>query len=137
MIKQVSHVCIKSTDLAATKRFYCDLLGLTVTFEFLRGTELFGFYLAAGEMTFIEVFFQDAIDPNPRANMHHICLQVEDIDDCIATIRERGGEITDKKFGGDNAYQAWMKDPSGVDIELMQYTPESSHYTGAPCPVDW
>jgi len=137
MIKQVSHICIKSVDLAATKQFYCDILGMTVTFEFLKSTELFGFYLAAGEMTFIEVFYQDAIDPNPRAGMHHICLQVEDIDTCIATVRERGADITDKKFGGDNAWQAWMKDPSGVDIELMQYTPESSHYTGVPCRVDW
>lgn len=137
MIKQVSHVCIGTTDLAATKHFYCDILGLTITFEFLKQGELFGFYLAAGEMTFIEVFIQDAIDENPRPSMKHICLQVEDIDSAITTVRERGGVITDKKFGGDNAWQAWMKDPSGVDLELMQYTPNSSHYTGAPCMVDW
>jgi glyoxylase I family protein len=137
MIKQVGHICIGSTDLAATKHFYGDILGMKITFEFLKNGELYGFYLASGNMTFIEVFTQDAIDPNPRPGMKHICLEVENLDEVIATVRERGGTVTDKKLGGDNSWQAWIKDPSGVDIEFMQYTDKSSHFTGAPCIVTW
>jgi len=69
--------------------------------------------------------------------IRHLCLEVEDLDATIAEIRMNDWEITDKKFGCDNSWQAWITDPSGVEIELMQYTEESSQFTGKPCDVDW
>ena len=136
MIRRLAHINILSNDLAATEQFYCGLLGLKKGFEFLKDGELFGFYLETGETTFIEVFLQSSFDCN-RPHIHHLCLEVEDLDATIATIRSKGGEITDKKQGGDRSWQAWMRDPAGVNIELMQYTPESSQFTGNPCIVDW
>ena len=59
------------------------------------------------------------------------------LETAIAAIRAKGWPIGDKKLGGDNAWQAWTADPSGIPIELMQYTAQSSHFTGAPCPVTW
>ena len=55
----------------------------------------------------------------------------------IQDIRGKGWEIGDKKQGGDQSWQAWMKDPDGLPIEVMQYTPESSQFTGKPCIVTW
>ena len=105
-------------------------------FEFLKDGKLFGFYLETGENTYIEVFQSGEFDCN-RPLIHHLCLEVDDLDAVIADVRSKGGEITDKKMGGDKSWQAWMRDPAGVNIELMQYTAESSQFTGNPCIVDW
>lgn len=137
LIKQLAHINILADDLAETERFYCDILGMEKGFDFLKDGELFGFYVKAGERTFIEIFHKDYVANTERPLMHHLCLEVEDLDAAIAQIRAKGWEITDKKFGGDNCWQAWITDPSGVKIELMQYTAESSQFNGNPCIVDW
>lgn len=137
LIKRLAHICIVSHDLAASERFYCDVLGMPRAFEFIRNGEKFGFYVKAGSDTYLEVFSTESAAENRGPLLKHICLEVDDIDAAIADIRARGWDIGDKKLGGDNAWQAWMKDPAGVDIELMQYTPQSSQFTGEPCIVSW
>ena len=136
MIKQVAHVCIGSTDLAKTEHFYCDILGMERGFDFLKNGELYGYYLKTGENTYIEVFTQNEVNHN-KPIIQHLCLEVEDLDAVISAVRGKGAEITDKKQGTDKSWQAWMTDPSGVRIELMQYTDESSQFTGNPCIVTW
>lgn len=135
--KRLAHLCILADDLAAAEHFYCGVLGMERGFEFIKNGSLYGFYAKAGNDTYIEIFINEGKADNRRALMQHICLEVEDIDAAIAEIRAKGWQIGDKKLGGDNAWQAWMNDPSGIPIEIMQYTPQSSHFTGAPCPVDW
>lgn len=137
MITRLAHINILSHDLAETEHFYCDILGLKKGFEFHKEGNLFGFYLETGEQTYIEVFLQTAEFESPRPLIHHLCLEVADLDTVIADVRSKGAEITDKKMGCDKSWQAWMKDPAGVNIELMQYTAESSQFTGNPCIVDW
>ena len=58
MIKRLAHVCIGATDLAETERFYRDLLVMEKAFDFFRAGRQIGFYLKAGESTFIEVFIE-------------------------------------------------------------------------------
>lgn len=41
-----------------------------------------------------------------------------------------------KRLGGDGAWQAWITDPSGVRIELMQYSEDSSQFSGKPVNLD-
>ena len=137
MIKQLAHINIGSYDLSASEDFYCNILGLNKTFDFIKDGELFGFYAAAGSTTFIEVFHEQAGGDARTKLLHHICLEVEDLDAAISEIRSKGWRISEKRMGGDNSWQAWTEDPSGVQIELMQYTNESSQFTGEPCEVDW
>lgn len=136
MIKQLAHINIGSYDLKASENFYCNILGLEKTFEFIKDGELFGFYAAAGNTTFVEVFLEEERAARTHL-LHHICLEVENLEAAIAEIRSKGWQISDKKLGGDNSWQAWIEDPSGVQIELMQYTEGSSQFTGKPCLVDW
>lgn len=137
MITRLAHICIGATNLAESEKFYCDLLGMKKVFEFIKNGEYWGFYAAAGSTTFIEVFSQEIPANYERPIIKHLCLEVEDLEAVIASIRSKGGQITDRKMGGDNTWQAWIKDPSGVDIELQQYTDKSSQFTGTPCPVTW
>jgi len=136
VIKQLAHINIGAFDLSACEDFYCNVLGMEKTFEFVREDEVIGFYLGAGNTTFIEVFRQHGGAAESSALLRHFCLEVEDIDSVIAAVRQKGWEISDKSWGADNAWQAWTKDPSGVAIELMQYTAESSQHTGAACILD-
>jgi lactoylglutathione lyase/glyoxylase I family protein len=137
MIKQLAHVCIGAKNLAETEQFYCDVLGLEKKFVFDKAGEAIGFYLALGGNSFIEVFVDSEESDGQRPLLKHFCLEVGDIDTVINTVRSKGWAISDKKFGLDNAWQAWITDPSGVAIELHQYTPESSQFTGRDCLVDW
>ena len=137
MIKQLSHINIGSYDLATSEHFYCNILGMEKTFEFFKDGEPYGFFTGAGNTTFVEVFTEENEIKDTPTIMRHLCLEVEDLEAAIAEIRVKGWEITDKKFGCDNSWQAWITDPSGVQIELMQYTKESSQFTGKPCDVDW
>ena len=134
MIKRLAHVCIFSTDLAETEAFYRQALGMERHFDFEKDGKLFGFYLKAGANTFIEVFKGD---PGDEGNIRHVALEVDDIDAAIARIRAYGATATDKKLGADQSWQSWTGDPSGVKIELHQYTAASSQLTGNKCIVDW
>jgi catechol 2,3-dioxygenase-like lactoylglutathione lyase family enzyme len=137
MIKRLAHINIGSYDLKASEDFYCNILGLEKIFEFIKDGELFGFYAGTGNTTFVEVFLQDEVRESSSSLLHHLCLEVEDLEAAILEIRAKGWEISDKIMGGDNSWQAWISDPSGVQIELMQYTNESSQFTGKPVDVDW
>lgn len=136
MFERLAHVCIGATDLAAAEHFYVNLLGMEKAFDFIRAGERFGFYVKAGATTFIEVFAQSEEPNGERPIMRHFCLQVADIDAVIAALRQRGVTVTDKKMGGDNNWQAWLSDPSGVAIELMEYNKTSTQFTGEPVVFD-
>jgi catechol 2,3-dioxygenase-like lactoylglutathione lyase family enzyme len=138
LLKRLGHVCILATNLQETLHFYTEVLGMRKVFDFLKNGELFGFYLDAGNGTYIEVFTRSAGEPPNRPLLDHICLEVDDIDAIIADLTSKNWKFTsEKKMGGDNSWQVWTADPSGVKIEFMQYTPESSQLTGNPCIVDW
>jgi catechol 2,3-dioxygenase-like lactoylglutathione lyase family enzyme len=140
MLTQVGHICLSATDILESQRFYVEVLGLRKVFEFLKENQLFGFYVAVGSNTFIEVFSQPTLDqpqPASRPLMQHFCLETDDIDAFIAAVRGKGWQISDKKMGGDNTWQAWLHDPSGVAIEVQQYTAASSQFNGQPVIVDW
>lgn len=134
MIKQLAHICIHTTDLEKTAAFYCDGLGMERHFDFERAGEWFGYYLRVGANTFIEVFQGDSGKPG---NINHVALEVSDLDAVIETLKANGAEVTAKKLGADNSWQAWTTDPNGVRIELHEYTPTSSQLTGATCIADW
>lgn len=137
MLNQLAHVCIMATDLEATERFYCELFGLKKLFHFEKEGEIIGFYIGLENRTSIEVFANVHAKTFKSPVIDHLCLEVEDMDTTIRHVRAHKHEITDKKLGCDNTWQAWMTDPSGVRIELFEYTPESSQFTGKDCVVDW
>ena len=136
MIKGIAHICIAATDLAATRRFYCDALGFRRVFDFIRGGEVIGFYIEVAKGNYIEAFRQDAVDSQGRFPISHVCFEVDDIDAVSRRIQSAGYAVTEKKLGADRSWQAWTADPSGVRIEFHQYTKESSQVTGRDCVLE-
>src|SRR4051812_24173145 len=120
MIKALAHVCIFSKDLDRSREFYCGALGLRRHFDFFKGGALFGFYLQVSAGQFIEVFKTEASEEIRRQRIHHLCLEVENIDELRDTLIKHGVEVTAKKLGCDQTWQCWCKDPDGVDVEFQQ-----------------
>ena len=136
MIHQLAHVCFTTTDLEATVRFYHEILGLEVTFHFLKKDEKIGCYFHAGKQTFLECFVrgEGAI---VQGDIKHFCLQTLDIAALEASLQAAGVETRGRKMGADGSHQFWCSDPNGIDIEFQEYTPESRQLTGKDCRVDW
>ena len=147
MIKQLAHLCFKTSDLDRATEFYCGKLGATLKFRYLNPQRKpMGCYFAFGENTFVEIFdHADAhrrsksakpLEPleEPRdpwlARYNHFCFQVEDLDHYVCLLESRGVTVTGRKTGNDHSRQAWVKDPDGNLIELQEYTPLSRQFTG-------
>ncbi len=136
-VKQVAHVCIFAKDLAETRDFYRDVLGMDIQFNFTRDGSWYGFYLNAGGRSHVEVFLKPEAEYSATNQINHFCLEVESIDAAVEHIRGLGVEVSDQKKAVDETWQAWVTDPNGVRIELFEYTDRSSQFTGADCVANW
>lgn len=137
LIKQVAHVCIFAHDLKATEDFWSGVLGMPVAFRFTRNGAPYGFYLTAGGKTNIEVFHKTEPAFAESNQINHICLEVNSLDEAVAAIRAKGVQVTDKKLGVDDTWQAWTADPNGVRIELFEYTDKSAQFVGGDRVANW
>lgn len=137
MIKGIAHVCIGCKDLAEVERFYCNALGFTKRFEFVKNGKVIGFYLQVVPNVYLEFFQADSV-PNAGGPIRHLCLETDDIDGVIARLKSCGYKVGEKKMGADHSMQVWAGDaPDGVAIEFHQYNEESSQRTGRNCEVTW
>lgn len=133
----LAHVCLRTTDLEQTRRFYCDGIGCRQVFRFLLSGKEVGFYLAINGHSFLEVFRVDAVILNERSPINHLCLQVDDIDTTIARLERHGyAPVSPKQLGADRSYQVWFTDPDGASVEFHEYTAESCQRSGADCHLD-
>jgi len=62
----------------------------------------------------------------------HFCLEVTGLDVYREKLLSRGVAVTEITLGMDNSRQAWITDPDGNSIELMEYGPSSLQLTGRP-----
>ncbi|HVX80873.1 MAG TPA: VOC family protein [Devosiaceae bacterium] len=137
IIRQIAHVCIFCKDLKETSDWYRDVLGFEIVFNFTRNGEIFGYYLASGGDTFVEVFHKPEAGFSETDRVNHICFEVVDMDEALAHIRSLGVEARDKSKGCDDTWQSWITDPNGTKIELFQYTGESAQFVGRDRVAHW
>jgi catechol 2,3-dioxygenase-like lactoylglutathione lyase family enzyme len=133
MIKGLAHVCLIAKDVEAMKRFYCDALGLKKTFDFIRDDRVTGFYVELSQGCYLEIREHNEIDHEAISPVHHFCLEVNNIDEIIQRLADKGYEATEKQLGADNAWQIWVTDPSGIRFEFHQYTDKSCQVTHENC----
>ena len=120
----IGHVAIRVKDVGRTLAFYVEKLGFKEMFRLEREGKLWIVYLRITDTQFLEVF-PDAIGdraPDREANgLNHVCLEVTDIDDAVAELGNAGVPLArEKQLGADGNFQAWIEDPDGNRIELMQ-----------------
>ncbi len=137
MIKQLAHLCFYTNQLDRMVAFYRDVLGCPVKFT-MRDKEgfEFGYYMTTGRTTFIEIFDQARAIKQWGGNLvplqshdgdryRHFSFEVTGLEAYCEQLRAKGVEVTPVKMEMDHSKQAWLKDPDGNAIELMEYTPQS------------
>ena len=140
MIRQLAHLNFVTNDLARIIDFYVNKLGMKIKFTLdNKQGQPFGYYFECGNSTFIE-FFDQAMaaevwggqvnDLTIGTRYKHFCLEVTGLDEYCKELKDKGVEVTAISMGMDNSRQAWIADPDGNQIELMEYGHASSQLTG-------
>lgn len=122
MITDLGHTAFGVHDLDAALAFYAHL-GLHESFRLHHPDgSLMLVYLHVGGDRFLELFPNGpAPDADRTQSFKHICLLTADLPAALETLRAAGVDIErDLKEGRDGNLQAWIRDPDGNAIELMQ-----------------
>jgi catechol 2,3-dioxygenase-like lactoylglutathione lyase family enzyme len=139
MIRQLAHLNFVTNDLSKIIDFYVNKLGMDVKFTLnnKRG-EPFGYYFGCGNTTFLEFFDQTMAVEMWGGKVEelvigtrykHFCLEVIGLDEYRTALMSKGVPISEISMGMDNSRQAWIADPDGNAIELMEYGPSSLQLT--------
>lgn len=130
---RLSHLCIGVLDLETSEKFYIDLLGGELVFEFKNETgKRYGMFISVGKGTFIELFKtekKNSLSVN-SIGFRHLCFQVENIN-TAADYLKRAGYYPEINIGRvDKVPQFWIEDPDGIKIEFHELSnlnlPQSS-----------
>ena len=130
-ITKINHIAILVSDLESPLNFWRDALGLELTqVEEGPGEQARIAFLPTGDSE-IELV-QPTTDDSGLARylekrgpgMHHICLEVDDIDGMLAQLKEKGIQLINEeaKVGSDGRRYAFVhpKSASGVMVELYE-----------------
>jgi lactoylglutathione lyase len=141
MIRQIAHSCFFTDRVEEFVKFYQTGLGLPVKFTLKNDAgQVMGYYFDCGNSTFIEVFDQTLAVKQwggqiealkPTSQYRHLCLEVTGLETLKQTLEARGVSVTKITMGIDHSHQAWIADPDGNAIELMEYTARSRQLGGA------
>lgn len=108
-------------DLQTSIAWYRDILGFIVAEEFKQGDQVMGVRLQAGTVNFLltQDDFAKGRDRQKGVGLRFFCMTAQDIDQLAASIRERGGQLTqeptDQPWG---ARDFAVVDPNGFNISI-------------------
>lgn len=127
MITDLAHTAFAVHDVEQALAFYAKL-GIKESFRLHKedGSLMLVYLHVAGDR-FIELFPNGpAPDPDRTQSFRHICLAVDDLTVMVEELRDNGIPIErELKEGLDHNLQAWIRDPDGNPIELMQLVESS------------
>ena len=111
---------LRTTDLAASIRFYTETLGLALAFQF---RDFYAGIRAGSQMIHLKQV--DAPDPTLdfiRAGEHfHLYLETDDIDTTVAMLKDNGVQlIRDVHATGWGARECTIEDDQGHTIYIAQ-----------------
>lgn len=119
----VIHSAMWVSDLEETLSFYVDALGLEKTREFESGEGATNVYVAGEGETEIQFKYDPDREPPEPSGFDHVAIEVEDTDAELERLVEetgcpvRRGPLTSD---GANARVAFIEDPDGYGIELLE-----------------
>ncbi|MBO9595183.1 MAG: VOC family protein [Niabella sp.] len=125
-LKKPHHIAIICSDYARSKKFYTEILGLTVLQEVYRNErDSYKLDLALNGQYLIELFSFPAPPARPTkpeaTGLRHLAFEVANVEAAIRQLQESDIEVeafrvdayTGKKF-------TFFRDPDGLPIELYE-----------------
>ena len=131
MITRITHGAITVKDMALSLKFYTEAMGFKKVFEIPepKTGAPWIVYLNVCPGQFIELFYDGTVDNPWRSELigfNHFCFEVDDIYAATQQVKDAGFTMdVEPNQGADYNWQAWVTDPNGVRIELMQIDPKS------------
>ncbi|MFI4996889.1 MAG: VOC family protein [Hyphomicrobiales bacterium] len=124
----IGHVAIRVKDVSRTLDFYVGKLGFEEMFRLDRDGRLWLMYVRITDTQFLEIFPEgegERAAGKEAVGYNHLCLEVSDIDAALADLAAKGVPLSNPlKMALDGNRQAWIEDPDGHRIELMQLSPD-------------
>ncbi|MBI1774192.1 MAG: VOC family protein [Proteobacteria bacterium] len=132
-IVSLGHIALRAKDVQRTVDFYQSQLGFNEVMRLnYEDGSLWLVYLRVTDTQFLEVFpggVGDKASAREAVGVNHFCLTVDDIDGVVADLVRRGVTIQRPlKMGPDGNRQAWIEDPDGVRIELMEMAKDAVQF---------
>jgi len=114
-IEGMNHFNVLTNDVEATRRFYVDVIGLTVGERPPLGFP--GIWLYAGGRPILHV--SSAKLPQERAGViDHMAFSATDLKATAAKLKNLGIEFTLRQQVGTRIWQIFCHDPMGAKVEL-------------------
>ena len=123
-IKSVNHIAHVTRDLAASRAFYCDVLGFHEIWRpnfgfpgawlFNYGVQIHLIATATGETPEAEISIRD----------DHVAFHVEDTDEVERLLKEHGIPYKSNFVADISVTQLFFHDTDGNHIEIGSYPPE-------------
>ena len=117
-VAAIDHYTVLTNDLEATKRFYCDFLGLKdgprPPFNFP------GAWLYAGSQPVVHVVAgRPFSSDNGTGGVDHVAFAAKgDPDELIKKLEKEGFKPSSRVLPATKIRQVFCRDPSGVQVEL-------------------
>jgi glyoxylase I family protein len=125
-INRIHHIAIIASDYAKSKKFYTEVVGLTVVNEtYRKERDSYMLDLALNGEYIIELFSF----PNPpkrptypeATGLRHLAFAVEDIDATIKELQEQGIKTTEPQIDTKTGKRmAFFFDPDELPLELSE-----------------
>ena len=124
MILGIDHVNIGAIDMAASERFFCEILGLEKghrpDFPFP------GSWLYAGGRAIVHlVELSTARGASNQSALDHFAFRITDYDGVLSRLKNADVAFRELNVPGTPIRQIFVRDPNGVAIELNYSGPEA------------
>lgn len=128
---EFQHVAIRVADLAKSRQFYEEGLGLSAVTEFTTDEGIHNYYVGGEGRATVQLTVDPTTDePIEPAGVRHLAMLVEDVDATVKRLFDVTGcpvtaepETYDEYWG---ARAAFVEDPDGYEVELYDTLPDEA-----------
>ena len=119
-INAIGFVAIPVTDIPRARKFYEEVLGLTISDEMMGGKWI---EYAVGEDTLAIANVSDTWRPSDQGT--GAALEVQDFDDAIKRLKDRHVHFAAEPFETPCCHMAVVQDPDGNKLIIHKLKPEN------------
>ena len=122
-VRGLNHVGMAVADYPTAMDFYTKTMGFKEAYTMRRpdGSPILT-YLQLSRDTFVEL---SPAGPNQQPGITHFGVEYGSLDAAVAELRARGATVGDPGLTPARARFSRMNDAGGVQVELMEFGPES------------
>lgn len=131
---QMAHTCIRVRDLDKTLALYRDLLGMPEVKVSRDGPPERHYAALGSEGDYLELFQRRAEESSSSesaaaqpSGIHHLSIWVENMEELVARLAAAGYPLVGSgairrapSWVGSSLKVAWIEDPDGVKVELLE-----------------